>query len=119
MEIDTGIPETARKEIAEGLSRLLADTYTLYLKTHGYRWNVTGWDVRQAWSAATSIDEICTVEADTTVDEVMERLRAEDQDRVLVVDGDSMLGIITPSDIMRWLGAPRSWASPSLLGKHV
>lgn len=40
--IDTGIPEPARKELAEGLSRLLADTYTVYLKTHAYHWNVTG-----------------------------------------------------------------------------
>ena len=31
-----------RKKIAEGLSRLLADTYTLYLKTHNFHWNVTG-----------------------------------------------------------------------------
>lgn len=41
-EIDIGIPETQRKEIAEGLSRLLADTYTLYLTVHGFHWNVTG-----------------------------------------------------------------------------
>ncbi|OLT57924.1 Dps family protein [Moorena bouillonii] len=34
--------EQDRKEIAEGLSRLLADTYTLYLKTHAFHWNVTG-----------------------------------------------------------------------------
>ncbi len=61
------------------------------------------WNVRQAWSVATSIDETCTVEADTTMDVVMERLREEDQDRVLVVDGDSILGIITPSDLMRWV----------------
>jgi Zn-dependent protease/predicted transcriptional regulator len=61
------------------------------------------WDIRQAWSVATSIDDTCTVEADTTMDVVMERLRQEDQDRVLVVDGDSILGIITPSDIMRWV----------------
>jgi starvation-inducible DNA-binding protein len=40
--IDIGIPETARIEIADGLSRLLADTYSLYLKTHNYHWNVTG-----------------------------------------------------------------------------
>jgi starvation-inducible DNA-binding protein len=40
--IDVGIPEGKRKKIAEGLSRLLADTYTLYLKTHNYHWNVTG-----------------------------------------------------------------------------
>jgi starvation-inducible DNA-binding protein len=40
--IDIGIPEAKRKGIARGLSRLLADTYTLYLKTHNYHWNVTG-----------------------------------------------------------------------------
>lgn len=40
--IDIGIPESERKKIAEGLSVLLADTYTLYLKTHNYHWNVTG-----------------------------------------------------------------------------
>lgn len=42
MKIDIGIPEAQRKKIAEGLSHLLADTYTLYLKTHGFHWNVTG-----------------------------------------------------------------------------
>lgn len=42
MAIDIGINETQRQEIAQGLSRLLADTYTLYLKTHYYHWNVTG-----------------------------------------------------------------------------
>lgn len=41
-KIDIGIAETDRKAIAEGLSRLLADTYTLYLKTHNFHWNVTG-----------------------------------------------------------------------------
>ena len=40
--IDIGIEEKNRKEIAAGLSRLLADTYTLYLKTHNFHWNVTG-----------------------------------------------------------------------------
>src|ERR1700712_5696252 len=42
MQIDIGISENDRREIAEGLSRLLADTYTLYLKTHSFHWNVTG-----------------------------------------------------------------------------
>lgn len=42
MDIDTGISEQDRRSIVEGLSRLLADTYTLYLKTHNYHWNVTG-----------------------------------------------------------------------------
>jgi starvation-inducible DNA-binding protein len=40
--IDIGISAKERKQIAEGLSHLLADTYTLYLKTHNYHWNVTG-----------------------------------------------------------------------------
>jgi starvation-inducible DNA-binding protein len=42
LTIDIGIDEAARKEITDGLARLLADTYTLYLKTHSYHWNVTG-----------------------------------------------------------------------------
>ena len=42
MQIDIGIADADRKEIAEGLSRLLADTFTLYLKTHNFHWNVTG-----------------------------------------------------------------------------
>lgn len=42
MKINIGIKDKDRKEIADGLSRLLADTYTLYLKTHNYHWNVTG-----------------------------------------------------------------------------
>jgi starvation-inducible DNA-binding protein len=42
MEIDIGISEQDRQAIVDGLSRLLADTYTLYLKTHNFHWNVTG-----------------------------------------------------------------------------
>lgn len=42
MLVNIGINEKDRKDTADGLSRLLADTYTLYLKTHNYHWNVTG-----------------------------------------------------------------------------
>ncbi len=42
MDIDIGIKKKDREAIAEGLSRLLADTYTLYLKTHNFHWNVKG-----------------------------------------------------------------------------
>ena len=42
MKIDIGIDAKNRKTIADGLSRLLADEYTLYLKTHNFHWNVTG-----------------------------------------------------------------------------
>src|SRR5690349_487475 len=40
--IDNGINEKARKEIASGVSEVLADSYSLYLKTHNFHWNVTG-----------------------------------------------------------------------------
>ncbi len=41
-QIDIGINEKDRKKVAEGLSRMLTDTYILYLKTHNFHWNVTG-----------------------------------------------------------------------------
>src|SRR5512143_3743485 len=40
--INIGIAEKDRKKIASGLEHMLADTYTLYLKTHNFHWNVTG-----------------------------------------------------------------------------
>ncbi len=40
--INIGIPEADRLKIAEALKKLLADTYTLYLQTHNFHWNVTG-----------------------------------------------------------------------------
>jgi starvation-inducible DNA-binding protein len=40
--INIGLSEKDRRNIADGLSRMLADTYTLYLKTHNFHWNVTG-----------------------------------------------------------------------------
>ncbi len=42
MNVNIGIDENNRKRIADGLNKLLADTFTLYLKTHNYHWNVTG-----------------------------------------------------------------------------
>ncbi|WP_423196078.1 MULTISPECIES: Dps family protein [unclassified Cupriavidus] len=42
MSVNIGISDKDRKKIAEGLCKLLADTYTLYLKTHNFHWNVTG-----------------------------------------------------------------------------
>jgi starvation-inducible DNA-binding protein len=41
-QIDIGISAKERKRIADGLAKVLADTYTLYLKTHNFHWNVTG-----------------------------------------------------------------------------
>jgi starvation-inducible DNA-binding protein len=42
MEINTGIPAEQRSAIVQALSKLLADTYVLYLKTHSFHWNVEG-----------------------------------------------------------------------------
>jgi starvation-inducible DNA-binding protein len=42
MDLNIGIGKKERKDISEGLSRLLADSYTLYLKTHNFHWNVEG-----------------------------------------------------------------------------
>ena len=42
LPIDIGISKDDRKQITDGLSRLLADSYTLYLKTHNFHWNVSG-----------------------------------------------------------------------------
>ena len=42
MNINIGINEKDRAKIAEGLSKLLADTFTLYITTHNFHWNVTG-----------------------------------------------------------------------------
>lgn len=42
MQIDIGIDQAQREEIAEGLSKVMADTFSLYLKTHNFHWNVTG-----------------------------------------------------------------------------
>ncbi len=70
-QIDIGIEESARKEIAGGLARVLADSYTLYLKTHNYHWNVTGPRFRELHLM---FEEQYT-ELATAVDEVAERIR--------------------------------------------
>ena len=61
------------------------------------------WEIRQAWTATTSLDETCTVGPGTPMDEVLRRLREQEQDRVLVLDDGDLLGIITPRDIARWV----------------
>jgi len=71
-QIDIGIDEATRKEIAEGLSRLLADSYTLYLKTHNFHWNVTGPMFR---TLHLMFEEQYT-ELSTAVDEIAERIRS-------------------------------------------
>lgn len=69
--IDIGIKEKDRTRIAEGLERLLADSYTLYLQTHNFHWNVTGPQFRELHLM---FEEHYT-ELATAVDEVAERIR--------------------------------------------
>ncbi len=72
MEIDTGIAQEHRQKIAEGLSRVLADTYTLYLKTHHYHWNVTG----PMFNTLHLMFEQQYTELALAVDMIAERIRA-------------------------------------------
>ena len=71
-DINIGISDGDRKEIAAGLSRLLADSYTLYLKTHNYHWNVEG----PLFNTLHTMFEQQYTELAQAVDEVAERIRA-------------------------------------------
>lgn len=72
MKIDIGIKEGDRLRSAQAIEKLLADTYSLYLKTHGYHWNVEGPHFQQLHSL---FMEQYT-EMWTAVDELAERIRA-------------------------------------------
>src|SRR5574337_1304447 len=70
--VNIGISDKDRKKIAEGLSHLLADTYTLYLKTHNFHWNVTG----PMFNTLHLMFETQYTELAMAVDLVAERIRA-------------------------------------------
>ena len=70
--IDIGIPDKDRKKIAEQLSRFLADSYTLYLKTHNFHWNVTG----PMFNALHNMFEAQYTEQWNALDDIAERIRA-------------------------------------------
>lgn len=70
--LNIGIDEASRAKIAEGLSRLLADTYTLYLKTHNFHWNVTG----PMFQTLHLMFETQYTELALAVDLIAERIRA-------------------------------------------
>lgn len=72
MEINIGINEEERKKITDELSKVLADSYMLYLKTHNYHWNVTG---ELFHSLHEQFEEQYTELADA-IDEIAERIRA-------------------------------------------
>ncbi|MDZ7681309.1 MAG: Dps family protein [Fodinibius sp.] len=72
MEINIGIDEEHRKEIAHELSKVLADSYMLYLKTHNYHWNVTG----ELFHSLHEQFEGQYTELADAIDEIAERIRA-------------------------------------------
>ena len=72
IQVNIGIEAGTRKEIADGLSRLLADTYTLYLKTHYFHWNVTG----PMFQTLHLMFETQYTELALAVDLIAERIRA-------------------------------------------
>ncbi len=72
IQINTGLNEADRTEIAAGLSRLLADSYTLYLQTHNFHWNVTG----PMFPALHVMFEQHYTELALAVDTIAERIRS-------------------------------------------
>jgi len=69
--VNIGIEESDRQAIAGGLSRLLADTYSLYLKTHYFQWNVTG----PMFHSLHQMFEEEYTELSQAVDDIAERIR--------------------------------------------
>ncbi|MEM8960308.1 MAG: Dps family protein [Acidobacteriota bacterium] len=72
LPIDTGLSPESREKISRGLSRLLADSYVLYLKTHNFHWNVTG----PLFQSLHELFEVQYTELATAIDEIAERIRA-------------------------------------------
>lgn len=72
MDINIGINDQDRKDIADALSKVLADTYMLYLKTHNYHWNVTG----ELFHSLHEQFEEQYIDLADAVDEIAERIRA-------------------------------------------
>src|SRR5512145_2896442 len=70
--IDIGIADKDRAKIADGLSRVLADTYSLYLKTHNFHWNVEG----PMFNTLHLMFEAQYTELALAVDLIAERIRA-------------------------------------------
>ena len=71
-EIDIGLSATERADIVKGLSGLLADSYTLYLMTHNFHWNVTG----PQFNSLHAMFMTQYTEQWTALDEIAERIRA-------------------------------------------
>src|SRR5262245_3004046 len=72
MKVDIGLKDNSRKTVADALCGAVADTYTLYLKTHGFHWNVTG----PEFPFLHTMFETQYNELWAAVDEIAERIRA-------------------------------------------
>ena len=72
MKINIGLKENDRKKLAEGLSKVLAESYTLYIKTHAFHWNVEG----PMFNTLHLMFEEQYNELFQAVDEIAERIRA-------------------------------------------
>ena len=72
MQIDIGIKEEHRDAVASGLKHVLADSYALYFKTHGFHWNVTG----PMFNTLHTMFETQYTELWQALDEIAERIRA-------------------------------------------
>lgn len=72
MDIYIGMTDAQRKTIADGLSKVLADSYSLYIKTHNYHWNVTG----PQFNALHMMFEEHYTELAQAIDDIAERIRA-------------------------------------------
>ncbi len=139
--INTGIQEDKRVQISENLSKLLAETYTLYLKTHKYHWNVTG---PMFQTLHLMFEEHYTALA-LAVDEIAERIRVlgvkapgsyEEFSKLSVVKDDPSIGtsanemisnllgdheqvVRTAKDILPLLDGANDEGTNSLLGARI
>ena len=72
MDVNIGISKEKRKKVADGLSKVLADSYMVYLKTHNYHWNVTG----ELFHSLHVMFENQYTELAAAIDEIAERIRS-------------------------------------------
>lgn len=72
MNVEIGLSEAARAQSVDALKRLLAETYALYVKTHGYHWNVTG----ELFHSLHDLFMTQYTELWASLDEIAERIRA-------------------------------------------
>lgn len=106
MSINIGIAESDRVKVAEGLNRLLADSYTLYLQTHNFHWNVTG----PRFHDLHILFETQYNEMALAVDEIAERIRALDEPAKATYKSfvelsalDEVEGVPTAEEMIRFL----------------